>query len=573
MKKRKLKLWKPVVAGFSALYLMIMGLSTWLVEDKFEKEFKENANWQLSSISRQLENGEDLEKENFYDYLSSQSMYYQTSGPFQLFSMACYQTDGQLLAHSENALGYSVFDETGSRYIYHTLEDLSKEEKELLAAYGKYSVDFGNSSKVPPKYRIFIREQKESQKLCQILVQEIAWKTADSKDSIDYTDPILDSIYSYEAVNGTTYDETDSEIIWERNYPEKEEKTWKEDQVQTVQVQLLFPYLLLGDYDQWQQWNNSKFLQNFDSQIDISMEEVDQSFTEFTDDSHHISTEEILYTPVWSDSSEDPVCYLALRIENHPWTAAIDYMKSVYLLGLVLMLICIAKIIFVSNKISRQRDALEEMRRDFTNAMAHELKTPLSIIRGFAENLLENTIEDKRDYYLTQIIGQTENMDQLVAEMIAISKIDSNQLILQKESVSVAKLIQEQIKRLEPMIQEKNLQIQYNCSVPFIIEGDQNYLEKAIWNLLSNAIAYNIPNGRIQIRTDSKSCTIENTGDRLNQEQLDHAFDLFYSGDKSHSSNGGHMGIGLFLTKKILELHHLKISLENISDGVRVTIE
>lgn len=260
-------------------------------------------------------------------------------------------------------------------------------------------------------------------------------------------------------------------------------------------------------------------------------------------------------------------------IEIHPWSAAIHYLAPIYLTSLVLMLVCIGKIIYVANKISRQRSAMEEMRRDFTNAMAHELKTPLSIIRGFAENLLEHHMEEKRDYYLTQIIRQTEQVDQLTAEMITISKMDSQQLVLEKEPVPLSEVIREQMTRLAPVIQEKGLQVQYSCDKDFIIDGDRNYLGKAVWNLLSNAVSYNVPGGHIFIRTDGRSCSIENTGSPMSREQLDHAFDMFYSGDKSRTSKDKHMGMGLFLARKILELHHRKISLENTRTGVRVTIE
>ena len=71
-------------------------------------------------------------------------------------------------------------------------------------------------------------------------------------------------------------------------------------------------------------------------------------------------------------------------------------------------------------KAADRQARLEETRRDFTNAMAHELKTPLGVIRNFSENLLEHNMEEKRDYYLTQIIGQTEEMDQMVLKMMML---------------------------------------------------------------------------------------------------------------------------------------------------------
>ncbi len=571
MRKRRQKIWKPVVFGFTLLYLVIMGLSTWLVELKFQEEFKNNITQQLTALRRQLEEAEDIRAENYLNYFTAQAMSVESSDPFQQFSAAVYTTDGKLLARSENILELSYWDESGSHYRYHDLEGLTAQERRTLAEYGEKSYNSYDSSGAPAKYRILIRELKDSGELCQILVQEITWAQEGSEKE-NYTDPLTHTGYSYETAQGKNYYETDSKIVWRRNYPEAGKKAWKKGQTEILEPQLLFPYLIFGGYERWQQWDSTEYLQGFEDQIAISSQKIEDDLVELSVSSFQVPAQGILYHPVWTEEDDDTAFYLALRFENRPWPAAVNYMKYAYLIGLPLMLICIGKIIHTDNKISRQRAALEEMRRDFTNAMAHELKTPLSVIRGFAENLLEHNMEEKRDYYLTQIIRQTEEMDRLTAEMITISKMDSQHLVLQKESLSLSELIREQMARLEPVVQDKNLQVQYSCDKDFMIEGDRGYLAKAVWNLLSNAAVYNIPDGRIFIQTDTKSCIIENTGDPLSQEQLDHAFDLFYTGDKSRNSSDRHMGIGLFLTRKILRLHHLEISLENVRTGIRATI-
>lgn len=82
-----------------------------------------------------------------------------------------------------------------------------------------------------------------------------------------------------------------------------------------------------------------------------------------------------------------------------------------------------------------------------------------------------------------------------------------------------------------------------------------------------------MPDGRILIRTDVKCCSIENTGKPIEEEQLLHAFDLFYTGNKSRGREGGHMGLGLFLAKKILNLHQLSLAIENTDEGIRTVIK
>ena len=230
------------------------------------------------------------------------------------------------------------------------------------------------------------------------------------------------------------------------------------------------------------------------------------------------------------------------------------------------------KIIGVTEKTYKKQEALEEMRRDFLNAAAHELKTPLGIIRGFAENLKENTIEDKRDYYLDRIIDQTEEMDELIREMLYSSRLDSASLHLKKEPINLMDIAKEQIEKQKMQIQEKKISVRYKDEGEFIVYGDAGYLEKAVWNLISNSISYNKENGWILITAKREQFSIENSGPPIDPEKISNLFEMFGSGEKGRSAKEKHFGIGLYLTKKIFSLHHLEISLENTEEGVKVNI-
>lgn len=263
---------------------------------------------------------------------------------------------------------------------------------------------------------------------------------------------------------------------------------------------------------------------------------------------------------------------MVIRSTSQPLLAALDYLKYIYLIGFLLTMLCIFAVSYSVNRTYKKHKFLSETKRDFTNAVAHELKTPLGIIRNFTENLLEHTQDEKESYYLEQIVKQTETMKEMTQEMIYISKLDSEQLKLKKEPVSLLTLIEEQYEKLEPLANEKNLEIRYKIEDQFVAHGDKLYLEKAIWNLLSNAIVYNRRDGIIAVQITSEMCSIENTGTPISKDALPHVFDMFFTSDESRNSKDKHLGLGLYLVKRILDLHHLKVTIENTEFGVKVTV-
>lgn len=250
-----------------------------------------------------------------------------------------------------------------------------------------------------------------------------------------------------------------------------------------------------------------------------------------------------------------------------------DSMKYFYLIGLSCMLVCAGVLTFFISRTNQKRDALEENRRDFTNAMAHELKTPLCVIRvGFAENLKENTVAEKREHYLDQIILKTEEMDALAAEMIYVSRLDSEKLVLKKEPVSLNEIMETQLRKLDDGIQNKKLLVVYQPEDIFRITGDRQYLEKAVWNLLANAVAYNTEEGTIRISINKEQCSIENTGEHIAENDLPHVFEMFYGGQNNPVDDEKHLGLGLYLSKKICSLHHLELTIRNTEMGVMVRL-
>lgn len=606
VRRKKRKFWKPVAAGFMALYLLTMGLATYLVKEKYIDEyaqaFEEIAMFLINTASeketgvRTAETelaekgtgGKDFEevwgeeeRAEFYQELIYGC--FQSTGKQEMKgSAAVYDTEGKLLARSYDAIGdlASAISTDGQKNGPFALDDyLSFEQKEEMAEYyWKERLTAEGIYTIPEKYRFLIRTSSDGKELYDIIVQELTWEEGREAEEKQYVDPLTGSINSYETdafidyETGTETDEsqvfyvTDSHVVWEWTNPDVQEGQKVKGRLQNASIKLSS----MKTFEEWRRWSSSEYLHGYPEKGEFYLEEGNV-YRGLRIDSDGFYYRCRFQGKVWGD--DNPYAYIEVRMEERPWIAAFDYMKYVFLAGLVLAVGCMVWIVRAFNRTYDRQMALEATRRDLTNAMAHELKTPLGIIRNFAENLIEHNMEEKRDYYLAQIIGQTEEMDHLVADMIEIAKLDSEELALKKENVSFAELIREQMERFAPLIEEKNLQVHYCAEADFQICGDREYLAKAVWNLLSNAVEYNVSDGRIIVAVKEGMCSIENTGAHLSEEQILHVFDLFYTGDKSRGKKVRHMGLGLFLAKRIFGLHGIGLSIENTDEGVRAVMQ
>lgn len=587
LKRKKKRFWRPAAAGFIVLYMATMGLVTCLVKEKFMDEytqtFTQNVEGFLEKATEQEMSAEekelsDRQRKEFYQNLVN--IYFWSTGDSSMqISAAVYDKEKKLLVKSDDTIGdMSAMDTSDEAYGIYVLDDyMSSEQKEELASY-QWEQDREFDDVSPEKYRFLFRVSPDGQELWAVYVQRLTWEEGNEAESKKYEDPLTKSINSVETGVKIDYEtgeeigevktfyETDSEVVWEWKNGKVSDKKQKNGKLR--RTSLSFPYM--HSYEDWHRWSSSEYLHGFPAYGRFEWEDGSEA------PGFVIDADQLCYRGKYQlqvGFAGDPYAYIEVRLESRPWFAALDYMKYVYLAGGILTIVCMLLIVYAFHKTYDRQAALEETRRDITNALAHELKTPLGVIRNFAENLAEHNMEEKRDYYLSQIIGQTEEMDRLVKEMIELSKLDSEELVLRKEQVSFSGLIREQAARFAPEMKEKNLHVQYQEEEDFLVEADREYLAKAVWNLLSNAVNYNVTDGSILIRIEADRCMIENTGEPMDEEQLLHAFDMFYIGDKSRGRKEKHMGVGLFLTKKILGLHGMSLALENTNEGVRAVIK
>lgn len=221
---------------------------------------------------------------------------------------------------------------------------------------------------------------------------------------------------------------------------------------------------------------------------------------------------------------------------------------------------------------------LENMRKEFVAAVSHELKTPISLISGYAEGIKDNIVEgEDKEYYLDVIIDEAEKMGDLVSEMLELSKLESGNYKLNITSFQLDRTINETIKRLEGLKQEKeldeNFKIIKSIDENINVLGDEDKIEEVIRNFLTNAIRHTNNEGKIYVRTVDKGdevlVEVENEGEHINKEDLKKIWERFYKIDKSRNRSLGGTGLGLSIVRHILEMHNSKYGAENTEIGVK----
>lgn len=221
----------------------------------------------------------------------------------------------------------------------------------------------------------------------------------------------------------------------------------------------------------------------------------------------------------------------------------------------------------------------EENRREFIATISHELKTPITIISGQLEGMIYNIGKYKdRDKYLKESYTSTQELKDLVNEMIEISKTDIMSASFKPTTLSVKKLVEVILKRQEFLIDEKNLKTRVAISSDAKINADKDKFSKALYNIINNAIKYTPEGENINIRFIERGfrpsiLEVENTGITISDESLKNIFNPFFRVEKSRSRRTGGSGLGLYLTSQILAKHGFEYKMTNRGNAVLFTIE
>lgn len=219
----------------------------------------------------------------------------------------------------------------------------------------------------------------------------------------------------------------------------------------------------------------------------------------------------------------------------------------------------------------------EQLRREFTSNVSHELKTPLTSISGFAEMMMqggtsENTVVD----FSTTIYKASQRLITLVSDIMKISELDEGAVFPEREEVDLYKLSKEIITRLTPVAEKRNITLNLVGDSACVL-GAENILDEMIYNLCDNAIKYNKENGTVDVivntASDKVNLTVKDTGIGIPVSEQNRVFERFYRVDKSHSNQVGGTGLGLAIVKHGATYHDAQISLEStLGKGTSITI-
>ena len=225
---------------------------------------------------------------------------------------------------------------------------------------------------------------------------------------------------------------------------------------------------------------------------------------------------------------------------------------------------------------------LEKMRSEFVANVSHELKTPITSVKGFAETLLSGDVPDKEtsDQFLRIIYDESERLNRLITDLLELSKIEKQAMPLQITDVNVNEIINNSTQTISKFARDKNITLHLpdDSAEPVHVEADKDRLGQIVLNLVANAVNYTSDNGEIFINVEEHTSKIviwvRDTGMGIPEESLDRLFERFYRVDQARSRHSGGTGLGLAIVKHLVESHGGNIFVKSVEGvGSTFTVE
>ena len=215
------------------------------------------------------------------------------------------------------------------------------------------------------------------------------------------------------------------------------------------------------------------------------------------------------------------------------------------------------------NRMVEELGSVETLKTDFVSNVSHEMKTPISVIKNYAELLQTGKgTEEERQEYARNIEAAAVRLSDLISDILRLNKLENQRIDPEIESYDLCGQLEECILHYEELWDEKDLELEVDMEEKAVVQADRSLMEMVWNNLLSNAIKFTEPGGSVSIRqttsADHVEVAVTDTGCGMSRENVRHIFDKFYQGDTSHSKEGN--GLGLALVQRILTLMNGEIT-------------
>ena len=234
--------------------------------------------------------------------------------------------------------------------------------------------------------------------------------------------------------------------------------------------------------------------------------------------------------------------------------------------------------VIVVNDITKLRN-LEKVRQEFVANVSHELKTPITALKGYVETLKDVDNDEDKNYFLNILDKQTSRMNSIINDLLELSRLEES---VDKGDIEIFEnnildLINDAINECEYAANKKQIKLHINCSSSIIFNLNKRLIQESVVNLIYNAIRYSdnekIVKVDVKIISNNLHISVKDKGIGIPKNELDHIFKRFYCVDKSHSKATGGTGLGLSIVKHIMNLHSGKVVVEsNVGEGSNFTL-
>jgi len=227
----------------------------------------------------------------------------------------------------------------------------------------------------------------------------------------------------------------------------------------------------------------------------------------------------------------------------------------------------------------QKKTEIDEMRKEFLSNVSHELKTPISLIQGYAEGLKENINEDpeSRVFYCEVIMDEASKMNQMVKKLLSLNELEFGNNQVNYERFDIVALIQSVLSATEILFKQKEVTLYFEQNDPVYVWADEYLMEQVVTNYISNALNHVSGNNIIEIKLinfqNKVRVAVFNTGEPIPEEDLDKIWVKFYKVDKARTREYGGSGIGLSIVKAIMNSHNCECGVINRQVGVEFWFE